>query len=120
MNPRDILALVLGWTRNRNLAVNCFWPIPFKPSVATSRFLQSELSTHKGVTVAKPGETTAMPRSMEDAAVWRAKADEARAHAAKTTDPQIRSAMLKIAQSYEHLAAIVERTAADATLSLYI
>jgi heme-degrading monooxygenase HmoA len=56
---------------------------------------------------------------MEDTAAWRAKANEARAHAAGTTDPQIRSAMLKIAESYEHLAAIAERTAADATLSLY-
>jgi hypothetical protein len=82
------------------------------------RNLPSELDTHKDVTAAN-GETTAMPRSIEDAAAWRAKATESRAHAAGTRDPQPRSSLLKIAESYEHLAAIVEKAAADTKLKLF-
>jgi hypothetical protein len=45
------------------------------------------LSARKGVTVARSGEkNTAMPRSTEDAAAWRAKAEEVRAHAAEKAD----------------------------------
>jgi hypothetical protein len=56
--------------------------------------------------------------SEESAATWRAKAVEARACAAQLTDPQVRSAMLKIAESYEHLAAIAERAATATKLKL--
>jgi len=50
-----------------------------------------------------------MPQSVEAIACWRAQAEEARARVAQTTDPQIRTALLRIAESYEHLAAIAER-----------
>ena len=54
-----------------------------------------------------------MPRSDDDAAaLWRAKAQDARGQAARMIDSQARSTMLKIAQSYEHLAEIAERAAA--------
>jgi hypothetical protein len=54
---------------------------------------------------------------MEDAAAWRAKAEQVRALAAEKRDPQLRAAMLKIAESYEHLAGILERAAAYTKLN---
>jgi hypothetical protein len=52
-----------------------------------------------------------MPSPTGASAIWRAKAKEVRAHADQMTDPQARSTMLKIAESYEHLADIAERAA---------
>jgi hypothetical protein len=52
-----------------------------------------------------------MPQRTNAAALWLAKADEARALAERTQDPQIRSSMLRIAESWEHLASIAERAA---------
>ena len=52
-----------------------------------------------------------MPGSNHAAATWRARAEEVRAQAALMTDSQARSTMLKIAESYEHLAEIAERAA---------
>jgi hypothetical protein len=52
-----------------------------------------------------------MPWGTDDGRHWRDKAVEARAQAAQMTDPQARSTMLKIAESYEHLAGIAERAA---------
>jgi hypothetical protein len=53
-----------------------------------------------------------MPTSTEPPSIWRAKAEEARAHAARMTDQHARLTMLKIAESYEHLADIVEKAVA--------
>jgi hypothetical protein len=61
-------------------------------------------------------KAAAMPQGTEATALWRAKAEEARTLAEQATDPQVRLAMLKIAESYEHLAAIAERSAAATKL----
>jgi hypothetical protein len=58
-----------------------------------------------------------MPESTEAAALWRAKAEETRAFAEKLTDRQARLALLKIAESYEHLAIVAERAAAATKLN---
>jgi len=50
-----------------------------------------------------------MPPSTDAAAVWRAKAGDARAQAEQMKDPQARSTMFKIAEGYEHIAEISER-----------
>ena len=55
-----------------------------------------------------------MPQSNDAGALWRLRAEEARAHAQQITDPQVRSALLKIAESYEHRAAVAERGAVAA------
>ncbi|HWE19989.1 MAG TPA: hypothetical protein VG758_22875 [Hyphomicrobiaceae bacterium] len=52
-----------------------------------------------------------MPSGKEAAAVWRAKAEEARANAAQATERQARATFLKIAEAYDHLADIAERAA---------
>ena len=60
-----------------------------------------------------------MPQDMEEAAaLWQAKAKEARALAKELTDPQVRVTMLRIAESYEHLAEIAERAAAALKMKL--
>jgi hypothetical protein len=54
-----------------------------------------------------------MPSSTEAGAHWRTKAAEARALAERMTDPQARASMMKIAESYDHLAEIAERAAVN-------
>jgi hypothetical protein len=49
-----------------------------------------------------------MPAAREDASHWRSLAGEARAVAEGMIDPVSRQIMLRIAQGYERLAALVE------------
>jgi hypothetical protein len=55
-----------------------------------------------------------MPSTADDAALWREKAREALAQAERMTDPQTCTALLKIAEGYEHLVRIGKRAAAVA------
>jgi hypothetical protein len=67
--------------------------------------------SHNGVIAISGEKSAAMPDGTDAVALWRAKAAEARNHAQQVTDHQVRSALLRTAESYEHLAAIAERSA---------